>query len=942
MKAADIMTKISTKKLLPMRSKILLMSGILSSLMLGALMYLAIIINQNSSSLQKQAINLQQQTLINASIENFSRSRFWLYDLQVSWSNNSETNANLAQSELVKNLSNLDKSGIGTSAMQSQAKAFNSLMLKAVDAYINDNRSEGNSLVAESRNIGRKIDQQLNAWLTHANYKSFTIEKTVNENNRKLYNASLVIMFSILVLMVAFGVILIGDFDRRQASAKELQAAITKAEDSANVKAMFLANMSHEIRTPMNAIIGLSHLALKTDLSTKQQDYLDKIHHAGTSLLGIINDILDFSKIEAGKLNIEHIPFDIESMLLNISTLNAPSASAKDIEFIVFPLRDIPPQLIGDSLRLSQILNNLASNAIKFTQHGEVSINVLLLEKSGGRVKLEFQVKDSGIGMTPEQQQKLFTPFTQSDNSTTRKFGGTGLGLSISKRLAEMMGGTLSASSTPGAGSRFIFRTWFDYTDKNKIVSTWPIELNNARILIVDDIESSRHVLEEILQATSLNIEVCDSGRTAITRVVDAQKLQIPFDLVLMDWQIPDLDGISAAAEIKRCVPRENHPRIILVTAHDREEAYQAAKKNILDAVITKPVNASTLVDCLIELFHPDEHNRVENIKKITDETRKDLQGMKILLTEDNTINQQIACELMTAVGVTVTIANHGQEALDILHKCEPGRFDIILMDIQMPVMNGYETSRLIRQETQFDDLPIMAMTAHAMAEEKDRCLAAGMNDHISKPINPSALFDRLYYWYAKKKITMVPPDSINNAEGIFIPEDSIIFSNKNKIISNEIDTIENNTTNNSPAEHTPTEHNSEVLAADIATFNRLEKLSGFSLSDGLEYVGNDKTMYLNLLRQASLNEADCVERIQSALDKDDRAMGRFHAHTLKGLAATFGAIELADTAAQIESILHQPDDNTDLGPLLHHINQCLVALENALRPSQITTAINP
>lgn len=673
--------------------------------------------------------------------------------------------------------------------------------------------------------------------------------------------------------------------------------ARNKAEKSAANKTLFLATMSHEISTPMNAIIGMSHLALKTELAPKQHDYIEKIHHAGSALLGIINDILDFSKIEAGKLSIENIEFDLEQILLNVSVINRDSAFGKGLELNMQPIKDLPYQLRGDPHRLEQILNNLVSNAIKFTEYGEISIKISLLEKNENRLKLDFKVTDSGIGLKQEQLQKLFEPFNQADIATTRKYGGSGLGLSISKHLAELMSGEFTISSQPGLGSCFGFTAWFDYKNLEKSGMVLPAAMNNMRVLIVDDVESSRQVLQTILKPPLFKIDMCDSGAAAILMTLKAQQQQSPFDLILMDWQMPGMDGISAAAEIHHKLPKENQPYIVLVTSFDREDVRKESNSNLLDGILTKPVTSSTLIDCMVELFNP---NIAETHRKITAENRElrpELAGMRVLLTEDNAINQQIACELMAAVGIDVTVANHGEEALDILQENEPNRFDIILMDIQMPVMDGYEASWLIRRQHHFDHLPIMAMTAHAMTDEKEHCLAIGMNDHISKPIDPSTLFDRLQYWRLQNKLKPVPL----------------------KILPTKI------------------HHDPAFTDAENAVFLRLAELQGFSLIDGLNYVGNDKKLYLKLLQQASAGEADCVERIQKAMDNNDFSLASFYAHTLKGVSATFGAIELAELADQVEKILHPaisdpskaPD--ADIASLLLNITQGLTALRKAL-----------
>jgi two-component system sensor histidine kinase/response regulator len=672
----------------------------------------------------------------------------------------------------------------------------------------------------------------------------------------------------------------------------ELRLAMQKAEDATKAKSAFLANMSHEIRTPMNAIIGLSHLALRTALNSKQRDYVRKVHNAGTSLLSIINDILDFSKIEADKLDIETIDFELDEVISTITTLTAQKAHDKGLEFLIQVAPAIPEQLVGDPLRLGQILTNFVNNAIKFTEHGEIGLNIELLERTGDKVQLKFSVRDTGIGMTREQAAKLFQPFSQADMSTTRKHGGTGLGLSISRKLAELMGGRVWLESEPGRGSTFNFTIWLEVgatTGSGKII---PQTLSHLRVLIVDDNAVAREILQEPLSALTSRVDSVSSGEEALAAVKEQDPAE-PYDIVFMDWRMPGMDGLETSRYIKSDERLQHQPAIVLVTAFGREEVRQEAERLQLDGFLLKPVTKSTIVDTLVNVFAAESE---ETIPPDEGERPFRLRGARILVTEDNEINQQIAVELLEGAGAAVKVANNGREAVDLLlNGPQPPPFDVVLMDLQMPEMDGYQATVKLRSDARFAALPIIAMTAHATLEERQRCLASGMNDHISKPIDPSALIETVARYYRPATGTSASVPAIaktsDPAKAAGIP-----------MVESRADNME------------------------------IPTVEGLNSAEGLLRVAGNRKLYLKLLRQFCVQQSDAPGQIAELLKTGDWPTAERTAHTVKGVAANLGVKTVQLAAGELEKAIHDGADAARLEPLHQQFVTALTPFVDRLR----------
>ena len=667
---------------------------------------------------------------------------------------------------------------------------------------------------------------------------------------------------------------------RVRSRTADLERAQQLAEAATRAKSEFLANMSHEIRTPMNAIIGMSHLALASGLDARQHGYVSKVHRSAEALLGVINDILDFSKIEAGKLDVERIPFSVAEVLDDTGDLVGMQAEEKGLELLFALPQRLPPMLLGDPSRLGQVLLNLGNNAVKFTERGEVVIGVQVLEREAGSVVLGFEVRDTGVGIDAARRAQLFQPFVQGDASTSRRHGGTGLGLAISQQLVQLMGGEIGVESTPGRGSRFHFSVRFGVPAEAAPAVVADVDTLQARVLVVDDNATARELLCTMAGALGLQAEAVGSGEEALAATARADADNAPYQLLLVDWKMPGMDGVECVRRIRERALRHAAPAVLMLTAFGRHEIERRLDELPLtvDALLTKPVTPSTLYEacCTALGLMANPVSRARLREEVYSTHRAGLKGARILLVEDNLVNREVAVELLGRAGVVVSVATDGAQALDVLRR---ESFDGVLMDCQMPVMDGYAATRELRRDPRLANLPVIAMTANAMVGDRDKVLAAGMNDHIAKPIKVNEMFATIARWVR-------PGAAVAGAA-------------------------------------TPSVQDAAAL---------LEQVPGLDARAGLDAVMGDDMLYRRVLRVFRDQQRDFRQRFQAARVSGDAGTALRMAHDLKSGAGFLGAHMLQRAAEALEAACTHDAHAADIDTRAATAADCLEPLVAGLQ----------
>lgn len=678
----------------------------------------------------------------------------------------------------------------------------------------------------------------------------------------------------------------IRDITLRLAYENALHEAREKAIAASDEKSRFLANMSHEIRTPINAVIGLSGLALKTDLNAKQLDYARKIYSSGRRLLELVNDVLDFSKLEAGKLDIDRSRFQLSVVIRDVAAMMAVRAEEKQIELIFRVSPDIPDALVGDPLRLGQVLTNLVSNAIKFTEAGTVIVEGCVESVDGERLVLKFSVIDTGIGIPADCHVDLFDAFTQADTSATRRFGGTGLGLTICRNIVDAMGGEIGVTSKPGKGSTFTFTAPLEQdpdADGNG-QSVAIIDPPNTRILVVDDSEAACQILAEELSALKFPVDTALSGSEALKTLEEASVVGNPYNLLLLDWHMPGMDGLETVRCIEENPKITTMPTIFVVTAFGSDDARHLADGLSIKAFMDKPLNTSVLVNALASMLSnrgpllPADGD-VEPDIVLSDAVK----GKRVLVVEDNMINQQVAREILENEGLLVDTADNGRMALDLVFKQGPDIYSAILMDIQMPEMDGIAATREIRADPSFNEVPIIALTAHALTEDRQRCLDAGMNDHLTKPVIATDLIVALNTWIGGTDTVSDGAIADSGFAGVSEPaSESVSDTNPSPVGGGE-----------------------DVLVLPVLNLEKASSISRLSADFLEELLCDFKDRY-----------QEAASDIHDHLIKGERSEAQTIAHTVKGISGSLGAEQVYAAAIALDAGLKSDAADEVIDPL--------------------------
>jgi PAS domain S-box-containing protein len=637
----------------------------------------------------------------------------------------------------------------------------------------------------------------------------------------------------------------IRDVSERKEQERALKLAKARAEEATATKSMFLANMSHEIRTPMNAILNMTGLALEADLPAKPHQFITVAHSSARNLLGILNDILDFSKIEADKLELENATFSLREVLEEVTETFRSVVIQKHVELITHPLPTVPDRLRGDALRFRQVVTNLISNAFKFTEKGEVLLKAEPVDRTADEILLRISVRDTGIGIPEEQQVRLFQSFTQADSSTTRKYGGTGLGLVISRRLARLMGGDLTFESIPGKGTTFFFTARLGIEAVDSPVRAVPTAVVERPVLIVEDTETSRELLETLLKSWSIptvSVASAEEG-LALLDIRNRNGGREPFGLVILDWMLPGINGLDAAERIRARDETRTLPIVLISAYAGKEEEARCAALGV-NVFLPKPITASSLFDAVVQA----QGARVHAARRQLDAPLEREFDARVLLAEDNDANQMVASELLGRLGIELEIANNGREAVEMV-TASPGRYAAVLMDVQMPEMDGLAATRALRDIPLLRDLPIIAMTANAMKADLDACLAAGMNDHVTKPIERKALLQTLRRWLPARAKSPAAAPAGSTAQA----------------------------------------------SADVPT------LDGIDVAGSLERLGLEfESLRRMLIRFADGRDA-MFEPLRTAMAAGDAAAVARHAHAIAGASGNLGADQLRAAAKALE-----------------------------------------